>query len=264
VDDERLIDTSDSELEKRMLRAAADEKVPADVRRRALASLGLLAVAPPIAVSTEITSTKGATAAAAEWAGWQVSLLKAGAVMGISGIVIGVGAIVVRTPASHEPHLVNTASVAGSEGPKPVSIQPTDPPRRGVMSDPTAASPWASARPAAARASSTSALAPSLGGPRPAPAVATSPGRLSSVGASHDRTAGTRGAPAPGSDAPLHLPAASIREEIDLLDRARAELTGGNSVAATEIIGQYFARYPNGELRAEAEFVRREARLAAE
>jgi hypothetical protein len=58
--------------------------------------------------------------------------------------------------------------------------------------------------------------------------------------------------------------AASIREEIDLLDRARAQLSRGNSGAATEIIGQYFARCPNGELRAEAEFVRREARLAAQ
>jgi hypothetical protein len=53
---------------------------------------------------------------------------------------------------------------------------------------------------------------------------------------------------------------ASIRDEIDLLDRARSALRRGTPDLALAVIREYFARYPGGELRAEAEVVRREAR----
>jgi hypothetical protein len=250
VVDDRLIDTSDSELERQMLRAAADEKVPADVRRRALASLGLLAIAPLGAVSTAAASTEGATAAV-KALGWQASLAKVGAIVGIGGTVLGAGAALEWSPPSGEAHIVDTASVSRPAAPKPASKDPatarTNETTLSIVSK--GRTPWAlpthdaSACSHAARADR----------PRAAPARPV---------------AASRSAPAAplarAADAPLQPAATSIREEINLLDRARAQLSRGNPGVASEIIAQYFARYPNGELRAEAELVRREARLAEE
>jgi hypothetical protein len=250
VADDRLIDTSDSELERQMLRAAADEKVPADVRRRALASLGLLAIAPLGTVSTAAAGTEGATAAV-KALGWQASLAKAGAIVGIGGTVLGVGATVEWSRASLEAQVGDTAPVSRPAAPEHASKAPTTarPSETTLSIVSRARTPWplpthdSSARPRAADGDRA----------RAAPARAA---------------AGSRTAPeaplARVADAPLQPAATSIREEIDLLDRARAQLSRGNPGAASEIIGHYFARYPNGELRAEAELVRREARLAEE
>jgi hypothetical protein len=249
VVDDRLIDTSDSELERQMLRAAADEKVPADVRRRALASLGLLAIAPLGTVSTAAASSEGASAAV-KALGWQASLAKVGAIVGIGGTVLGVGAAVEWSPPIGEAPVVDTTSVSRPAAPKPASKDPTTarPTETTLSIVSKGRTPWAlptqdaSAGSRAARADR----------PRAAPARPA---------------AASRSAPAPVArvaDAPLQPAATSIREEINLLDRARAQLSRGNPGAASEIIAHYFARYPNGELRAEAELVRREARLAEE
>lgn len=230
-----------------MLRAAADEKVPPDVRRRALASLGLLSIAPLGTVSTAAASPEAATAAV-KALGWQASLAKVGAIAGIGGAMLGVGAAVVRAPASAPP--------------QEESISRPAPPRQSVK-HPTTASPRE-----ATLSITSKGLSPWL---PPADSsskypVARAAGRLRAAPA---RTAaGSRSAPPPvpkrQTEARLQAVVTSIREEIDLLDRARAQLARGNPRAATEIIGQYFARYPNGELRAEAAFVRRAARLAGE
>jgi len=50
----------------------------------------------------------------------------------------------------------------------------------------------------------------------------------------------------------------SIREEIELLDRARAELRRGSPAGARRLIDEYLARFPSGELRNEAEIIKRD------
>ncbi len=247
--DGRLIDTSDSELERQMLRAAADEKVPPDVRRRALASLGLLAIAPVGTISTTPASTEGA-AAAGKALGWQAALAKAGVVVGISGVVLGVATTLVRQPVSDAAHVDETASVSRKAAPKQLRVNMTE---AAPLSTPPTRSPV----PVAANPSSMSAVPRAADRPRVAPARAVAASR-SAVSSGEGRTASARRPEA------LPVAAASIREEIDLLDRARAQLARGNAEAATEIISQYFVRCPHGELRAEAELVRREARLAAQ
>lgn len=245
--DDWLIESSDSELERQLLRAAAEEKVPPDVRRRALASLGLLAIAPLGTVSTAAASTEGATAGV-KALGWQASLAKVGAIVGIGGAVLGVGATLVRSPTNGEPH---TAPVSKPAAPKPSVKHPTTArPREAALSITSKGhSPW----PLYSNTSPTARVARGVERPRAAPARVVAASRSAFPVAAARET-----------QAPLQPLVTSIREEIDLLDRARAQLSRGNPKAATEIIGQYFARYPNGELRAEAEFVRRAARLAGE
>lgn len=242
--DRRLLDTSESELERQMLRAAVDEKVPADVRRRALSTLGLLAIAPLGTVSTAAASAE-VTAAGAKTLGWHAALAKAGAVVGLGGAALGVGTAVVQTTASERTQ-VAASSVSQPGADQPRGRAPAARAREGTLSITSqAVPPWhPPARPAAAYT-----VAPAAGRARSVPAR--------SVVASRSSAGSTR-----EPEAPLRPAVTSIREEIDLLDRARAQLARGNARTATEIIGHYFARYPAGVLRAEAEAVRREARLA--
>jgi hypothetical protein len=51
----------------------------------------------------------------------------------------------------------------------------------------------------------------------------------------------------------------SIREEIDLLDRARTALARGKYELTLTLLDRYSARYPQGELREEANAVRVDA-----
>lgn len=248
--DDWLLDTSDSELERKMLRAAADEKVPADVRRRALASLGLLAVAPLGTVSTAAASTE-LTTATGKALGFQASLAKVGAIVGLGGTVLGVGALVASPPVNEPPRVVSATPASPTSSPK----RPTTEPRAAGATDTKLSitskgrSPW----PLHASAPSTCPIATGEERRRPA--------RARPVATNRSATASISTRPA---DTPLQPAATSIREEIDLLDRARAQLARGNPGAAAEIIAHYFARYPRGVLREEAELVRREARLAAE
>jgi hypothetical protein len=244
VADDRLIDTSDSELERQMLRAAADEKVPADVRRRALASLGLLAIAPLGTVSTAAASTEGATSAV-KALGWQASLAKVGAIVGLGGTVLGVGAAAEWSKAAGEAPVVSRPAAPRQVSKGPTTARQSDASLSIVSKGQT---PWALPMHDA------SAYPRAAGVDRPRSPVRAAMGSRSAPTAPLARVV----------EAPLQPAATSIREEIDLLDRARAQLSRGNPGAANEIVANYFARYPNGELRAEAELVRREARLAEE
>jgi hypothetical protein len=74
-------------------------------------------------------------------------------------------------------------------------------------------------------------------------------------------SASASGEPEPASlvsPKPLEAPrAASIREEINLLDRARAGLRIGDRRQAQTALDEYYRRFPKGELRSEADIVRR-------
>lgn len=248
-----------------MLRAAADEKVPPDVRRRALASLGLLAIAPPGAISTAAASTEGA--AAAKSLGWQGALAKVGAIVGIGGAVLGVGGAVVP-PATQTPRVVEAAPTSRKpslESQPVATVNAPSPVESNCPREEPSTAPSKKLRP---ELQEMGAGAPAADRRRVAPArsFTSSRNRPTSPNSSPAEVPHEEGRAAAGRapEAPRPVAAASIREEIDLLDRARTQLSQGNSRAAREIIGQYFARYPSGELRAEAELVRREARLAGD
>src|SRR4051794_11761158 len=78
-------------LEREMLQAAASETAPLAARRRALANLGLLSIAP----STLGAANAGRVAAKAMW--WKAPLAKFGIVLGIGGAMAG-GAVALRQP----------------------------------------------------------------------------------------------------------------------------------------------------------------------
>lgn len=54
-------------------------------------------------------------------------------------------------------------------------------------------------------------------------------------------------------------PKFSIRQEIDLLDRARKRLAEGDRAAARQLVDEYLSSFPQGELRDEARVIRRDA-----
>ncbi|HOU91166.1 MAG TPA: hypothetical protein PLU22_08980 [Polyangiaceae bacterium] len=95
--------------------------------------------------------------------------------------------------------------------------------------------------------------APARAPPGPVPAVTEAPAPAASAPA----VAPARPRPAaPPRDA---AGAASIRDEIDRLDRARGALSRGAPDTALAVLAEYAARHPRGELREEAAVLRIEA-----
>ncbi len=239
--DDRLIEVSEVELEKAMLRACIEEETPSDVRRRALASLGLLAVAVPTATATTVGTTGGAVASTVgEAAWWQTGLAKAAMFLGLGGGVVGATAAYLAW--GHAP---------GESAPSVVQ----EPGRAGV------ARHVDDARSSVPVVEEDFDLTPT-DRPLPTPAIERTVKRDSS-GPRTARTAGSSATPArteasAGGVVTEPKGANSIREEIELLDRARAELRRGSPASARRLIDEYLARYPAGELRTEAEIIKRD------
>jgi len=241
VADDRLIDVSEVELEKAMLRACIEEETPSDVRRRALASLGLLAVAVPTATATTVGTTSGAVASTVgEAAWWQTGLAKAALFLGLGGGFVG----------------ATVAYVGWDDAPgEPAPSVVQEPGRAGVGKRADDASPSVPAVEEAFDLSPTDR-------PLPTPAI-DQVVRRDGSGPRAARTTGSVATPArsalpAGSVVMEPKGANSIREEIELLDRARAELRRGSPASARRLIDEYLARYPSGELRTEAEIIKRE------
>ena len=96
--DKRLIDSDDLPLAQAMLSAAAAESTPGDVRRRALASLGLLVAAPTAAAALTASTAQAAAAGgqASSVAGslskalwYQAWYAKTALVVGMGGCALG-------------------------------------------------------------------------------------------------------------------------------------------------------------------------------
>lgn len=221
--DERLLDTSELELERELLRAAAEDCPPPSARRRGLAALGLLAVATPAAAAAPaVTGALGGSSGAGGIAGGWSTM--AGWGLWQWGLVVGVGG----------------AAIVGASALAPLA------PERVTA-----------AAPSAARA------APALSAPLPAaraPALLDEPAAeaTSPAPAEPERSAATS---RPRSAAPTASAsrAASIRDEIDRLDRARSALGRGEPDVALTTLNEYSRRHPNGELRVEAAILRVDA-----
>lgn len=208
MDEERLLESGGHALEREILRAGAEEVAPAAARRRALMTLGLLAVAPTAAASVGATTGSTAARAGLKW------LPKWGWALSVGGAAAVVGAIAVQQ--------------AG----QPATLAP-----------PVSSSSARRAMPA----------------PNARPAVIPS--------APDDTPPLERSSPAPTSSAALGTPnsttrSISIRDEIKLLDRARAALAGGTPDKALALLREYSARHPGGELSREASVIREQATRA--
>lgn len=237
--EERLALCSDLPLEREILHAAAAETAPPEVRRRALASLGLLALAPSAAValtaSTAAATTKGAGAVGkALW--YQAWYVKA-------ALVLGLGSASVAAETTY-------ASKSGSEESRELrKLRATTKHREPSLIGSTTPAP----------------LRPESLLDTQVPLALdhdTQRANGASSAASHGRArapAVIQSVPVIGQDAGALQRASSIRDEIRLLDRARAELAHGYASAAARTIDEYLARYPRGELRIEAAAVKREA-----
>ncbi|MBN2195391.1 MAG: hypothetical protein JW751_21410 [Polyangiaceae bacterium] len=221
--DDRLLDTSNVALERELIRAAAEEGPPPSVRRRGLAALGLLAVATPAAAAPAALAAAGAgkTPGAAGLLGWNL-LFKWGMVAAMFGGAAVGGAVAFEGAIANSP----------PNEPTPVVHRASDPEGPGHQSQAT----------------------PGESGP-------------TRVQAEEDRAEALAAPPghSPATAAPATRPprgtsgASSIREEIDLIDRARANLASGAPDRALAVLRDYSARHPRGELREEAAVVRIEA-----
>lgn len=235
MDDTRFVDNGDLPLLRDMLQAASEETAPADVRRHALASLGLLVIAPSAAVCAvgTVGANVGTTASAVGKSFfWQGLLPKAALLLGLGGTAVG-GAVVWE--------------------------QAQVPPKQVIVARPAtqlralpARSPSPEVAPAALSEPMSTTTTPQAVSPKAKPAATTR--RVAGAVSGESKL--------PASSVAEAKRATSIREEIDLLDRARSELRRGAPAAAMAVIREYFARYPAGEFGAEAELVRREAQRA--
>lgn len=224
--DDRLLETSDLPLERELLRAAAQETPPSAARVRSLAALGLLGVATPAAAAA--AGTAPATSAGAASVLGMHWLFKWGFVFGIGASAVG-GAIAVER--SVRP--VDSTAVATAVEPAVAAVPAS---ATGVVADST---PADSHEPEASDESSEEA--------RP---VTKSVSRMSR--ARRDT-----------AELPSTPHAVSIREEVRLLDRARAEVARGAPDAALATLTEYSGRFPTGTLREEAAVIRIEALRAS-
>lgn len=250
MDNDRLIDASDLPLERELIRAAAEETTPQDVRRRALAALGLLVIAPAAAVSVSATASAatatGTTAGAVGktlW--WQAWPFKLSVLLGLGGTAVGGGITWQRAQLG--------ASITNATVPAIPTVARLS---RTASEGNAAALPGSGIRESSPPPAELPLAEKTERNPGVAEARGVAPQRRLGAAAVRDSTAA----------APLSAQAkgaASIRDEIDRLDQARSALRRGAPDAALGLLREYSARYPNGELTAEAEVVRREAQRAS-
>lgn len=221
----RLLEESDSPLERALLSAGTASQIGPETRAKTLAALGLAGAAGLSASIAAGTSTLAATETAAVsssvslaakfgWAKVLVVLSTAGAVAGI--------------PAGY---------YALRDDPAP-QVAPLDR-FAGVLAGPVERARVAPAPvPEEPRAEEAGAEAPRAAAPPPA--------HTSSVAAS-------RPAAKPSTSS------AALQEELSALDAVRTTLSSGNAQGALSLLDAYARTYPRGRLRLEAEVLRIDA-----
>lgn len=212
-----------------MLRAAANEGAPPEARHRALAALGLLGVAPlagAVSGGSAIATPATASVKALWWKGW---VAKGAWLVGVGGAGIAVGAYSSGTdPRSTLDPSTSPASLPVAKALRDAA--PIEPPNPGELE--------VSESSGAADVGAVDATRPSTKETK----------RKVGTAARVARTT-------PSSERGF-----SIREEIDLLDAARAELRRGDRPAALLRVAEYLRRFPHGELLDEARAIGAEAR----
>lgn len=223
--DRRSVDPSAPPLERAILQAAAEETVPADVRRRALDALGLMTIAPTAAAAASTSSGNAAGAHAGAHVWWQSGLAKGLLALGLGGAAVG--GVVLRKPAAT---------------PAPAHTAPMAAPPRAAAPPRLPAPPVAHSEAAEVERAERGQPDPGVGPERAGvplrkahPVAALSP----------SAAAKARGI--------------ALRDEIAFLDRARAALANGATRSALSTLDEYATRHPQGELRQEAAAVREQA-----
>ena len=221
----RLLSHGATDFERQLLRAVVNERPSALLRSRMQRGLGLVG---PLAWASTVKAMFGGAAT------------KLAAVVLGGALVVGGGAAVWLWPGSEpEPAALDARSPA--EEAAPVEAARVD---SASATQPVAAPPALPALPEAPSSDAVSAAADSAEpGSAPAPAAAEP---------SAAEPAGVAELDGAGSDRQL-------REEIALIDAARAALQAGNRELARERLQVYGERFPEGILRREAKVLSRRA-----
>ncbi len=250
TDPKRLLEQPGSDLDVLLLESALDEAPPSRAVDRTLVALGVGSAATGLAAgaatSTAATLKSGAAGGASGLgaAGWFGSLSlvgKLGVGIAFIGAAVGVPYAVTREPAAPPAPVAPVApagpvaNVAPAHPGQPIEAQPG----QGETSSPAAAAENAGAPSAA--------LEEPVGRPAEAPpsekAAPASPRKPSS-----EKSA---------APVPTEKPAAasSLKDELRFLDAARSALQSGDKAARAHL-DAYAARFPDGQLKAEAQAMR--------
>jgi hypothetical protein len=230
-DPDRLLESTDDEVERLLLRAGR-ESAPRAAQERALLVATALVTAPSVSAGGGATAGKaaGGTKTAS------IVSLKWVTVIGLASVGAFSGTMAVR--AAHESSPVLTAKAANSKNDATKLLAATtQPPPVGTAS----------------------------GSPSPDPraSLARTPDRLgrSLTAATVGPTA--RPAPSMRSRAEAITPSGSTAAEVTFLDGARRAIGDGDPPTALSILDDYMRHFPHGILAPEASVLRIEALVAA-
>jgi len=263
----RLVESSENELERILLRAGRDS-APRGAKRRAI-----VAATSALAVTTVGAGTAAGAAAAGKASATATTFLtlKWVVVVGVASVSVAAGTVAVQSvraqsaaaavasetmPARATPH---GKPPAPSKGSLSSLVSPLDPPAAepaalAPSSSPPEAPPVAPAPVIAVPAPSTR-LAPTALQARVSPAVVTSPSPSVS-----ERSAAS--APASKGETPAAA-GANPAAELAILDQAREAIGDREPARGISILDDYGRRFPSGVMGPEASILRIEALVAS-
>lgn len=231
-DSDCLVDSSESEVERLLLRSGC-ESAPREARRRAL--LAATAVVTTSTLSVGNAAGVAATKASLGAKTASVALLKWVAIIGLAGVGTVAGSLAVRA-VREEPPARSTlrssdalAEPAGRAPPPAPQSAPATMPSSPLGSTSTAAS---------------------------APATSAASRARSAVPSSAVHPMGVNAAATPSAGASAYV-------EFPMLDQARSEIAAGEPARALSTLDDYERRFPSGGLSPEATVLRIEALVAA-
>lgn len=220
----RLLEESDSPLERALLNAGTSYPTSPETRAKTLAALGLAgaaalsSAAAPAALSAAGTATASSSLVAK--AGWSKLLIAVSTVGALAGI-----------PAGY-------LAWRGHHAPPPASVDRF----ADALSGPIARATPEPSAPASAEAAAEESEAVA-----PEQSEAVAPAR------------GVRAGAARKPGATPSAESAALQAELEALDAARSTLSSGNAQGALSLLDTYTREHPRGRLRLEAEVLRIDA-----
>ncbi len=222
-----------------LLASARDDAPPPGSFERTARHLGLAGAAFGVATVTASSGAAGTAAATAAKSGAGVAATKIGGLAGLSLVTKLVGLAVVGIAVTTGV-VVATSRQSAAPGETPsvttvTTLVGTEPPRtNAAASEPSAAS------------------------------AASAPSAPSARAFESARTTPPKARPSPGAapDAPPN-DTSRLRDEVALLDEARAAIASGSTDAALAALGRHRREHPHGFLSSEADVLRVEALVKA-
>jgi hypothetical protein len=279
---DRLIDATESEFERLLLRAGRESPPRGAKDRALLAATAALAASAGVAATT--AGAAGAAAGTSTALGGKASLSALGAFFSLKTVAVaaavsvgvaGASAVVVHAASvRHDAVSASAASPkARAAAPVPAAsalVVPKDPSLGPAPGDP--AVPPLAAAPVAPTAAALPRFTSSTSSTR-APEVAPAPAlRATSVASAQGETcarppcgiaAASEGALRPNGSAVASISGSSAAAELVLLDRARSAIAAGNPGGGLVVLDEYAAEFPRGVMAPEASVLRIEALAAA-